>query len=381
MEIIALQPKAPWVGAVGSFKSDPDSWLTANTANHAVLQYDVVFNGDQRIEPPTRQEPPRGSMGMAQEAMQTKENIMLSVGMPQANMGQQGNELSGIAIRNRQIEGDNGMFNFSDNLAYSMSFLGRIAIDVIRVLYRERTIARILGKDDKGQLVPINAPYIKEGDTYKVAKGQSDGIFDFGVGKYDVDVSIGASYSSQRQEMADKLTQIVSSDPSMMATVGDLLFKALDVPDSDIIAERIQATMNPALLKDDPNAARMLEAQAALEQLNEQVLTLDAALQNKEKNAKFEQSIKLRELLNDSQKVANDTLKTQAEVEKMRAETKGFNMGLLAPLSNSVFAINEQLTDMTQAIEEIIQAKELENQETLPPVIGNAQPIESAINV
>jgi hypothetical protein len=40
-ELVALAPKAPWVGPVGSFATDPN-WATANTRTTSILEYDPV---------------------------------------------------------------------------------------------------------------------------------------------------------------------------------------------------------------------------------------------------------------------------------------------------------------------------------------------------
>src|SRR5690242_12050181 len=39
-QAVALQPKAPWLGPVGAFATDKTKWATANSVNHAYLQYD-----------------------------------------------------------------------------------------------------------------------------------------------------------------------------------------------------------------------------------------------------------------------------------------------------------------------------------------------------
>jgi hypothetical protein len=39
-ELVALSPKAPWVGPKGAFKTDAGKWASANTASHAFIEYD-----------------------------------------------------------------------------------------------------------------------------------------------------------------------------------------------------------------------------------------------------------------------------------------------------------------------------------------------------
>ncbi|MEG7982416.1 hypothetical protein U2054_15620, partial [Listeria monocytogenes] len=41
-ELVALAPKAPFIGVKGQFDTDADKWATANTESHAFIEYDQV---------------------------------------------------------------------------------------------------------------------------------------------------------------------------------------------------------------------------------------------------------------------------------------------------------------------------------------------------
>lgn len=363
-ELNALQPKAPIVGATGSFKSDIDNWMTANSANHPFLEYDIVHDKTgQRVEPPRRMEPYQGNPALFQGAMRAKEDIRLAIGMPSANMGQQGNEVSGIAIRNRQIEGDNATFHFIDNLSVSISFLGKVLVDMIPRLYSQRKITRILGEDGTERNVPVNTPFVKEGGVERPMKpneNKYDGIYQLGVGKYDVVCDVGASYSSKRQETADKLIEVVQAQPELMAVVGDLIFEALDLPMGKEIADRLKSQMPPELLGEDPMAEKLKAADAAMQQLQDQLMTYQAALDNKKKDTEFEQHIEVKKLDIENRKLAIEAQKTAAEIEKMRAETTNFNMDAVQALGGAVQGLFAEFNDVKKAMDEILKAKEIE---------------------
>jgi hypothetical protein len=366
-ELNALQPKAPIVGAVGSFKTDVERWETANAANYPFLEYDVVHDKQgQRVEPPRRMEPYQGNPALFQGAMRAKEDIRLAIGLPQANMGQQGNEVSGVAIRNRQIEGDNATFHFIDNLSVSISFLGKILVDMIPRLYSQRKITRILGEDGEERNVPVNTPFVKEGGIERPMKpneSKYDGIYQLGVGKYDVVCDVGASYSSKRQETADKLIEVVQAQPELMAVVGDLIFEALDLPMGKEIADRLKSQMPPELLGEDPMAEKLKAADMAMQQLQDQLMTYQAALDNKKKDTQFEQHVELKKLDIENRKLAIDAQKTAAEIEKMRAETSNFDMESVQALGGAVQGLFAEFNDVKEAMEIMLSAKELEEAE------------------
>lgn len=372
-ELTAMQPKAPWIAPVGSFKSYGDDWANANNSNAPYLEYDVVHDkNDQRVEPPVRQQPFQGSAGMMQAAATAKEDIRLAIGMPQANMGERGNEVSGIAIRNRQVEGDNATFHFVDNLATSIQQIGRILVNMIPRLYSERKIARIMGEDDEVRNVPINQPFVKEGGQERAMSPndkESTGIYDLGLGKYDVVCDVGAAYSSKRQETADKLIQLISAQPELASVTGDLLFKALDIPMGDQIADRLKSTMDPSILGEDPQAQKLIGMQKAMQQMEDQLKNYQAALEDKEKDKGFEQSVKLKELSMEQERVMIDARKTAADIEKMRAETKNFNADAVNKMAQMVAKVTEDFGDISGAMEIMLDAKEAEaNQATAEPV-------------
>jgi hypothetical protein len=64
------------------------------------------------------------------------------------------------------------------------------------------------------------------------------------VGEYDVVMETGPGYNSKRQEAVDSMMGMLSADPTLMQTAGDLIFRNMDFPGADIIADRL-ATLNP----------------------------------------------------------------------------------------------------------------------------------------
>ena len=348
--MIALQPKTPWIAPVGSFATYPQHWSNANKKNLPFLEYDIVYDdNDQRVEPPTRAPPIQGSPAMMQEAMEAREDIRLGLGIPLSNMGEAASEISGLAVRNRQIAGANATFHFVDNLATAITQVGVVIVDLIPKIYVGEQIKRIIGKDGKEKNVPLNQPYIKQegGDLAPADGAKYDGIYDIAVGKYDVVVDVGASYSSQRQETADKITELLAARPELMEVVGDILFKSMDLPYSEEIAERIAAQMNPLFFADDPNVARLQAAQQQMEQMQEQIVNLDAALQDKAKNAGFEQTVELQKLELEKQKLAIDAEKTQADIAKIMSEIRNTNVDSAAEMTK----IAEQIEDLAGALD------------------------------
>lgn len=374
-EFIALQQKSPWVGYLGSFKSKLRQWQESHLRNIPFLEIDPVYGKNEELLPPPTKAPPiTGSTSMMQEAMSARDDVMFSLGMPQANMGQQGNEVSGIAIRNRQIEGDNATFHFVDNLTASITQVGRILVDLIPKIYSERKILRIIGDDGEEKTVPVNSPFAidqETGDKIPMASGlEKAGIYELNVGKYDVVADIGASYSSKRQETADKLTQAMGARPELFDVVGDLFFDALDLPKGKEIAKRLRSIMQPELFEDDPNAARLQAAALQIQQLNEQLLNMEAALDMKNQDAEHEKAKDMAEIELKRQEMMNDTAKTQADIAKIEAEIREKNVGTTAEtlqmLQNAMQDIVLRLDDVQAATEIQLAMQEMDEEMSEP---------------
>lgn len=339
-EVIALQPKAPWVGAKGQFKSNAAGWRQANTDNIAFLQYDPVTIDGQLAPPPQRQAPPTSSGGMLQEAMLAADGIQSTLGIFNDNQGAESNGVSGKAIIARQVQGDNSTFHFVDNLATSMKQVGRILVGLIPLVYSGFRIVRVLGEDNAEMLVPLGQPVVEDKDGYRMAReGEKASVLRLDNGKYDVVVEIGASYATKRQESSNAIIELLRIAPELNAIAGDLLVANLDIPQAQIIADRIRTQMSPELLGDDLEAQRLQAMQQQLEATQQQLEDTMIALDAKQTNERDKLELERQRLVIDAQKAQADVAKTMAEIEKLRAEA---NVEIYA----------EAMKDLMQAVAE-----------------------------
>ncbi len=263
-ELVALAPKAPWVGRKGTFASDP-RWATANNATHAFLEYDGV-------EPPMRQPFTGVPAGELQEAMNASDDMKAVMGLYDASLGARSNETSGRAILARQREGDVSTFHFIDNLSRAIRHTGKILIDLIPKVYNSERMIRVLGQDGKSAQVRITDP---DGVPDPAAD-----IYNLTIGKYDLTVKAGPSYSTQREEAATMLTELIRANPQSAAILGDLIVENLDLPGGEKVVKRLQAVLpepvRQAELGENPQAQA---AQAQVQQLSQALEQLGGQLQ------------------------------------------------------------------------------------------------------
>lgn len=311
-ELVALAPKAPYIGRKGAFASDAAKWATANTKNHAYLEYD---GGDA----PQRQPFAGVPAGALQEAMNASDDIKAILGMFDPSMGQRSNETSGRAIIARQRESDTGQFHFVDNLARAIRHTGRILIDLIPHVYTGDRVVRVLGEDSEAKNVKIGDAR----QSIQDENGEMQEIYNLSAGKYDVVVDTGPNYTTKRQEAAEQMTEFMRVYPDAAPLIGDLLAKNLDWPGAEDIAARFKAMLPPQIKDADensPEAAVMQQANAAVQQMQEKMQAMQQqAVQLIQKAQSEAQQLKI-ELDATKQNAAIEAEKL--EIERYKAETE-----------------------------------------------------------
>jgi len=221
-ELVALAPKTPFIGRRGAFDTDATKWATANTQSHAFIEYDGP-------EAPQRQPYAGVPAGAIQEALNASDDMKAIMGMYDASLGARSNETSGRAIIARQREGDVSTFHYIDNLSRAIRHAGRILIDLIPKVYAAPRMVRILGAGGEAEVTAINQP----------SPGSLEKIYDLSVGRYDLTVSAGPSFTSRREEAASQMIELIRAYPPAAPLIGDLLAKNLDWPGADEIAKRL----------------------------------------------------------------------------------------------------------------------------------------------
>jgi hypothetical protein len=269
-ELVALAPKAPFIGPKGAFVTDGAKWASANTQSHSFIEYD----GNT---PPQRQPFAGVPAGALQEALNASDDMKAIMGIHDASLGSRSNETSGRAILARQREGDVSTFHFIDNLSRSIRHAGRIIVDLIPHIYSAERVLRVIGDDESVEMVKVNQdPQKAQAEAMESGKEIAK-IYDLTVGKYDVTVATGPSFTTQREEAANSMVEFIRAYPPAAPIIGDLLAKNLDWPGADDMAKRMKAMLPPNL--QDENNEITPQAQAMLQQAQAQMQQLQAQLQ------------------------------------------------------------------------------------------------------
>lgn len=143
-EVVALQPKAPWLLTETNVAKYQGMWEQANSKNFPYLLWTPdAKNGNQQ---PSRVAPAVNSQGISEGLALANEDMRRVIGIYDASLGAKSNETSGVAIKARQREGDTGTIVYLDNFTRAVRQTGKILIDLIPHVYDTQRTIRIMGE-------------------------------------------------------------------------------------------------------------------------------------------------------------------------------------------------------------------------------------------
>lgn len=297
-EEVSMRPKSPYIGAKGQFSGLEEQWRQANVRTFSYLEYEPKTVNGVMAPPPSRQPMADIPAGVLQMAMHASDEIKQTTGVYDASLGARGNETSGKAIQSRKRQGDLSNFHYTDNLNKTLTHCGRVLISGVRRVYSGPRMVRTMGEDEKPGFEKINQP---QRQVVEQPDGQLDVaekiINDVTVGKYDVVVKAGPSYSTLREESLDAMIEVGQSWPKLMDVAGDEVIEAMDWPGAERIAKRIKRTMPADLIAEDdegeaqiPEQTKQLMQQAGdkIEQLQQALQQALAELEKSQSNAALE---------------------------------------------------------------------------------------------
>lgn len=326
--VVALAPRAPYIGEEGSFSVDPN-WDKANDESLPYLEY------KKGMQMPQRQPFAGVPTGMMQEMMAAAEHIKAVTGIYDASLGARSNETSGVAIRNRQMEGDVSTFHFIDNLSRAIRHGGRVLIDLIPKVYTTDRVIRVLGIGGEAQTIPLGqqAPVLKNGKPVADETGQAmTRIYDLTVGKYDLAVEAGPSYTTRREEARAEIVEIIRAVPDSAAVLGPMYLRNSDWPGADEAADKLEGGAEGPQIPP--------EVQEQMQAMQQQLQEGAQAYQQMEQElaaAKADQQGKAAELQMKQQEMGMEGQAKQAEMGMKQQE-----MQLQVQIKQAELAIKER---------------------------------------
>jgi hypothetical protein len=271
-ESIALAPKAKWLLAEGQDEGHENEWAQANIKSMPVLRYKQTDINGKEAPAPQRLQPEPPPAGVIAAAMSIDKDLQSVVGIFDPSQLPQGN-MSGKAIRGQQMQQDMTNFHYYDNLVRSMKHTGRIILDLIPKIYDRERVLRIIGYDGQPEMVTLNQRTQDEMGVEKV-------LNDVTVGEYDVYMDTGPGYQSKRQEAVEAMMPMISTNQELFNLAGDLVFRNMDFPGAEVIADRLAAN-NPLAQIDEKSEIppqiqmQLMQAQKQIADMQQMIAAME----------------------------------------------------------------------------------------------------------
>jgi len=355
-ESVALAPKAKWLLAEGQDEGHENEWSQANIKSNPVLRYKQT-DIDGRIAPaPTRLQPEPPPAGIMTAAAAISDDLQAVLGIFDPSQMPTGN-MSGKALNGQQQQVDLSNYHFYDNLTRSMRQTGKILLDLIPKIYNSERVMRIIGNDGKADLVTLNQQVQDE-------QGVSQILNDVTVGEYDVVMDTGPGYNSKRIQAVEAMMPLLAAKPDLFQIAGDLVFRNMDFPGADVIADRLAAA-NPLAQIDDkspiPPQVQMQLAQSKqeIEKLQQQIAAMGADLKYGASVKQIQETEETkREMMRQTAKAHNT--ETMAEVRVNDQNTRSITSQNKTEIEAIVQLLLHKMD--TRRLEEEIDRRNLEQQ-------------------
>jgi hypothetical protein len=239
-------------------------WRRAPSSDDPFLYYN---DGET---PPVHIPPPGIDAALVNEAAISTQDMKDISNIHEAALGMPSNEVSKVAIQQRQMVSDVGTYIYTDRLRIADERCAKNVNELISYLYDTMRTATIIGRDDKAIVVTLNDP--------------SQPNSDITIGKYSVTVSVGPASETKRTLAAEQMMAFVNAAPQIAGNVMDLVAEAQDWPKSGEFAKRFKMALPPGVIPEDEMTPEMKAVQASNQQLTQAQQALAAAEQQAKTN-------------------------------------------------------------------------------------------------
>lgn len=298
IEMVDEQTNSPYILSAKQYAAYKALW--DNPKRRPALVYDE----DPAAPAPRREAPPQIPVGAVNEAGMADADIQATIGV-NLPTGQH-------PTADQEVIEQNGInsVTFTDNLLRAINRGGKLIIKAIPKVYDGTRVMRIRFPDDTEDFVEINKT-VRDEQT-----GQDVVINDLGVGKYDCKTRVGPSFTTQRQEISEKVFNLLqpmgASNPLVSQVLAYFGIKNMDMPEAEEIEKALKKLLPPGVIELEPGEEPPPQQpptpqdQVGMKQAEALIADADSRI------AKAE---------TDKIKAAAEVEKAQAAVEKANAET------------------------------------------------------------
>ena len=326
VEKFGLAPKTPFIVAKGQLEGLEDRWKNANRKNYSYLEYNPVNTDSGNALPaPARQGPTPMEAAYFHQMQVIEHDVQTSLGMFKSAVGESESQQSGRAILALQRESDTGTYHFGANLGIAIRHAGRIIVDLIPHYYDTKRIVRILGEDGEFQSVQLDPEQQQAMTETQDMHGGIQRIYNPGIGKYDVSITVGPSYNTKRMEDQAIFVEMAkgAADPGSAAVLRYLVMRNSDSPGAQEASKLLKALLPPPILQAISSKQPMSpEAMAQIQQMQQQMQGLQEGAQKlQQENVQLKAGVAKAQIqAQTDERIAGMEMQAEQRLEAMRTQ-------------------------------------------------------------
>ncbi len=218
---------------------------------------------------PYKMPPPNVNPALEVIKQSTSNDINVSAGQFNANMGNNAGLQSGAAIGLQIDKGDSSNLKYVQDREAFVGRVGQILVNAIPYTYDAERQIRIVGEDGTEDMETINTS-IFDNETQQVVE-----LNNMAAGTYDVVCNAQKTFKNRQDTMNNTILQLAAVKPEILDFAADIILKNADGAGLDAISERYRAQMLPQGIipqeqwTDDELAQAQAAQQAAAQQPQE----------------------------------------------------------------------------------------------------------------
>ena len=188
---------------------------------------------------PYKMPPPNVNPALEVIKQSTSNDINVSAGQFNANMGNNAGLQSGAAIGLQIDKGDSSNLKYVQDREAFVGRVGQILVNAIPYTYDAERQIRIVGEDGTEDMETINTS-IFDNETQQVVE-----LNNMAAGTYDVVCNAQKTFKNRQDTMNNTILQLASVKPEILDFAADIILKNADGAGLDAISERYRAQMLP----------------------------------------------------------------------------------------------------------------------------------------
>lgn len=315
-----------WLATPDNIQGYEQQWRNPEVQIGALVAKPDPKTGQMPIKMPAW-EISQGLLAQYQRGVQDVKQIL---GFFEENQGQQSNAISGIAISNRAIAGNNSSYVWFDNFYQAIEQGGRVILDLLPFTH---------GGDERHMILTKSN---NETKSIILNKKNEDGSVEneLSKGDYDIEIGTGPTFAVQKQAALQLMMQISQSNPQVFSLIADLIAKNMDLQQMPLIASRLENLVPPQIL------AKERGEPAPPPQPDPNQMMMQMEMQEKQQRMQLEQE-RLKQEADDlrirQEKHQLEKLKMLMEVQDMKSKSKDNHLDRATELHKADLDYSAQL--------------------------------------